>query len=167
MFKERPKINLKLTLIDWVLEAICLLSIVGIWLLTLVYYRELPEIIPIHYNLTGDVDSFGRKVNLLSLPSISTIIYLGLTILNKYPHTFNYPKSFTKENAREMYRATSQIMRLLKLVSILIFGMIILETIQTVNGNSDELKIWFTFSPFIFSLIPLIYILYFAKNKTK
>lgn len=167
MFKERPKINLKLTLIDWVLEAICLLSIVGIWLLTLVYYRELPEIIPIHYNLTGDVDGFGRKVNLLSLPSISTIIYLGLTILNKYPHTFNYPKSFTKENVREMYRATSRIMRLLKLVSTLIFGMIILETIQTVNGNSDELKIWFTFSPFIFSLIPLIYILYFAKNKTK
>jgi len=164
---NRPKANLKLTLIDWVLEAICLLSIVGIWLLTLVSYWELPEIIPIHYNITGDVDSFGRKINILSLPVISTIIYIALTILNKYPHTFNYSHNLTEENASAKYRITTQIIRIIKLISIFTFTWLVWETIQYVNENTERVKFWYNFIPLVFFLIPIIYILLLITNKTK
>ena len=67
--------------------------------MTVANYFELPEIIPTHYNEAGEADSYGDKLNILALPIISTLLFIGLTILNKRPHLFNYPSEITKENA--------------------------------------------------------------------
>jgi hypothetical protein len=64
--------------------------------LTVANYLELPEIIPIHYNEVEAAVSFGNKSNILALPITSTLLFIGLTILNKRPNVFNYPSEITK-----------------------------------------------------------------------
>ena len=149
--KDRPKLKPNLAPTDKIIEGIGWLAILGIWTLTLSHYTELPEIIPIHFNGAGEADRFGGKENILILPIVSTLLFIGMTVLNKYPHVFNYPTSITKENALSQYTNATRMIRFLKLIIVLIFGLIVFETIETANGNSDGLGVWFL--PLILGLI--------------
>lgn len=156
---NRPKIKPILTTTDKVIEFICWIALIGIWILTLTNYSALPETIPIHYNGVGEADGFGDKGNILTLPIISTILFIGLTILNKYPHVFNYPNTISEENALQQYTNATRLIRLLKLVIIIIFGLIVFKTIQNVNGNAEGLGVWFLPLTFGLIFIPMAYYL--------
>ena len=164
---DRPKIKLSLTPTDKIVEGIGWLAICGIWILALGNYADLPEIIPIHFNGFGEADRFGAKPNILILPIISTLIYIGMTVLNKYPHIFNYPTSITEKNALSQYTSATKMIRFLKLIMVLILGFIVFETIQIVNGKSDGLGVWFL--PIILGMIfiPIGYYLIKAKSTNK
>ena len=164
---QRPRIKLELRTSDKIIEGLGWLSVFGIWILTLLHYFEFPEIIPIHFNGRGKADGFGGKSNLLSLPIISTALFFGLTILNKKPHLFNYPSAITEENALQQYTNATRMLRALKLVIVVIFGLIVLRTIQNVNGTADGLGTWFL--PVIMAMIfiPIIYYLIKATGKKK
>jgi uncharacterized membrane protein len=116
---KRPRIKLQLNQTDKVLEIIGWISVFGIWALPLINYFDLPEIIPIHFNGAGKADRFGNKTHIFVLPIISTLLFIGLTILNKRPHVFNYPGQITKENAVHQYTYATRMMRVLKLVIVL------------------------------------------------
>ena len=128
---------------------------------------ELPEIIPTHYNATGKADGFGNKSNILVLPIISTVLFIGLTTLNKYPHIFNYPIEITEQNALHQYTNATRMMRVLKLVIVVIFGLIVFKTIQNVNGNADGLGTWFLPLTMGLIFIPIFYFLINANKKKK
>ena len=128
--KNRPKIKLKLNTTDKLIEIVGWIAVLGIWVLTIVNYFELPEIIPTHYNGTGKADGFGSRSTILVLPIISTILFIGLTVLNKYPHILNYATEITKENAVQHYANATRLLRFLKLIVVIVFGLIVLRTIQ-------------------------------------
>ena len=159
VISNRPKIKPNLTTTDKVIEFFGWIALIGIWTLTLTNYSTLPETISIHYNGTGEADGFGNKGNILTLPIISTILFIGLTILNKYPHVFNYPSTVTEENALQQYTNATRLIRFLKWAIVMIFGLIVFQTIQNVNGNADGLGIWFLPLTLGLIFIPIIYYL--------
>src|SRR5689334_19196218 len=112
---SRPKIKLKLSLADKVIEVAGFLALGFLWTLTVSNFSSLPEIIPTHFNGAGEVDDYGSKNMILILPVIATILFAGLTFLNKFPHLFNYPTEITGENAEKQYRSATRLMRCLKL----------------------------------------------------
>ena len=156
---KRPRIKLQLKQTDKVLEVVGWVSVFGIWALTLTNYSILPEIIPIHFNGAGKADGFGNKTHIFVLPIISTLLFIGLTILNKHPHIFNYPSQITKENAVDQYTNATRMMRVLKLVIVLLFGLIVFKTIQNVNGHADGLGTWFLPLTMGMIFIPILYFL--------
>jgi uncharacterized membrane protein len=97
--KERPKIKLELTTTDKILEMLGWASILAVWVLILATYTNLPDTIPIHYNGAGQADGFGEKNYIFILPLAATALFVGMTILNKFPHVFNYPINITPHNA--------------------------------------------------------------------
>ncbi|ERM90866.1 hypothetical protein O163_13565 [Caldanaerobacter subterraneus subsp. yonseiensis KB-1] len=67
--------------------------IILIWIFTFAIFGRLPAKIPIHWNISGQVDSFGPKHDIFILPSIITIIYfvmLCVPIID--PKRANYGK---------------------------------------------------------------------------
>jgi uncharacterized membrane protein len=166
---KRPRIELELTQTDKIVEILGWIMIFGIWILTLINYYDLPEIIPIHYDGARKADGFGNKANILTLPIVSTILFVGMTILNKYPHVFNYPSEITYENALHQYTNATRLIRYLKLTIVIIFGLIVYKTIQNVNGNADGLGTWFLPLTMGMIFIPIIFFLIRAskyKRKT-
>ncbi|PVW13901.1 DUF1648 domain-containing protein [Marixanthomonas spongiae] len=163
----RPKIKIKPTKTDKTLEIIGLFLLVGFWCMTIINYTKLPEVIPTHYNGMGEADGFGGKVNILILPIIATILFIGLTKLNKYPHLFNFPTKITPENALEQYTNATRMMRILKLVIVVIFGLIGFQTIRFANGQINGLGKWFLPMTMGLIFIPLIYFIAksFKRNK--
>ena len=163
---KRPRIKLQLNQTDKVLEIIGWISVFGIWALPLINYFDLPEIIPIHFNGAGKADGFGNKTHIFILPIISTLLFIGLTILNKRPHVFNYPGQITKENAVHQYTYATRMMRVLKLVIVLLFGLIVFKTIQNVNGHADGLGTWFLpFTIGVFIILTLYFLMMSMKDK--
>jgi uncharacterized membrane protein len=163
---KRPRIKLQLKQTDKIIEIVGWISVVGIWALPLINYFDLPEIIPIHFNGAGKADGFGNKTHIFILPIISTLLFIGLTILNKHPHIFNYPSQITKENAVDQYTNATRMMRVLKLVIVLLFGLIVFKTIQNVNGHADGLGTWFLpFTIGLFIMLTLYFLMMSMKDK--
>jgi|SRR5690554_3955229 len=161
---DRPKIKLQLSSTDKVMEAIGWIIVFGTWILVLISYSTLSEIIPIHYNGSGQADGFGKKINILTLPIVSTVLFIGLTVLNNYSHLFNYTSEITKENSIHQYTNATRLIRYMKLAIAIIFAYLVFMTIQNAKGNADGLGVWFL--PFTMGLL-FVPIFYFLINSNK
>lgn len=152
----KPKIKLNLSALDHKLELTAKIFLFVMWGLTLYTFLKLPATIPVHFNASGQADNYGNKLTLLLLPILATIIYLGLTKLNKYPHIFNYVTKITEDNAQRQYAIATRMMRFLKLAILIIFSAIILFTYLTTIGVTNGLGIWFLPLTFGLLLVPVI-----------
>ena len=141
--KTRPKIKLTPSPLDNKLELTSKIFLVVLWGLTLYALLKLPTTIPTHFNVSGQADDYGNKMTLLILPILATIIYFGLTQLNKYPHLFNYMTKISEDNAQKQYTIATRMLRFLKLAILLIFSLIILFTYLTTIGVTNGLGFWF------------------------
>ena len=157
MEEERPKIKLIPTTRDKLVEILGLLILIALWGYTISHFSNLPETIPTHYNAAGEADDFGGKTSIIRLPIIATLLFIGITVLNQYPHIFNYPTTITQDNALRIYTLATRMLRYLKLVFVTIFGGITFKTIQTASGESSGLGGWFLPLTAGLIFIPLIY----------
>ena len=110
---------------DQALEVVALLLFALLWVFSFVAHAALPDIIPTHFNMEGMVDGYGSKLHILSMAGVGTFIYLLLTIVNRYPHKFNYIRDITPENAANQYRRMTKLMRGIKVLLLTIFFVIL------------------------------------------
>ena len=140
---RRPRVKIPLTNIDWLTEIVgavfFILMIVYPWH----YFDQLPETIPIHYDGTGNPNGFGSKNELWNLVLVGSVLYLGITILNFFPHWFNYMTTITKENAAEQYRLSIIFMRRIKVLITIMFFEITYGTVQIALFNKESINAWF------------------------
>jgi uncharacterized membrane protein len=162
---ERPILKLKLTQTDLLLDRLAWAGLLFLWIFSIASYSSLPSIIPTHFNIKGDVDGYGSKITIWLIPSIVTIIVAGFTVLNKYPHIFNYLKPITPENAERQYALATRLLRFLKLIVVIIFSFIAIATILNVNKQKAGVGIWVLPALLAFIFIPIIIYFYKANKK--
>lgn len=141
--EKRPRIKIPLSLLDKILEVLCLTILVAGWLFVLWAYPRLPDQIPTHFDAAGQANDFGPKATLFYLPAISLVLYAGITILNRFPHHFNYLTEITEQNAMQLYTSATRFIRWLKTMVLLIFAAIIFFTCQASLSSSHQLGAWF------------------------
>ena len=163
--EARPKIKIALTLFDKRLEITGISLLVIMWILVVINYFKSPETVAIHFNLSGKPDGYGSKLTNLLLPLIATIIYLGLTQLNKYPHVFNYMTKITEENAARQYTVATKMIRILKTSIVLIFTIEILSVLLMTLGISNGIGIWSLPLTILMLAVPIIYAISQSLNK--
>jgi len=155
----RPRLQLKLSQTDKIIEGLAVIVLIFFWIYTLVSYKTLPKVIPTHFVADGKADGYGLKWTILTLPLIGLLFYIGLTILGRYPHKFNYPVEVTKANAEQLYRSGVQMLRMMKLMLILIFFVMTYQTVQSAKGGSNFITTNGLFIDFALLFIPLFYFL--------
>lgn len=157
---ERPRIPILPTIADILLEVVGIVFIVLSLVYIAMHYQNLPSEIPVHFNFAGEANNFGSKNNLLLLPAIGIGIFIGMTVLSKYPYIFNYPVEVTRRNVIRQYRLATRLIRWIKLETAVLFGLIVFETVQVANGQT-------VFVPgFIFFFLGMIFltvIIYLVK----
>jgi uncharacterized membrane protein len=137
--KSYPKIKLKRTTFDWAVEFIAFSFLTILIVLPLIFLKDLPEKIPIHFNLAGEPDGYGTRLSLWLLPITGAVMYLGMTIIEAFPHIYNYPVEITSENAVTQYRLGTRLIRILKTVILIIFSFLSYQTIKTALGHTAGL----------------------------
>jgi uncharacterized membrane protein len=138
----KPRIKISLNKIDWMLETTGALALIALILVTIYGYRVLPENIPLHFNLTGEADGFGSKQSILIIPIATLVMYLALTILERFPHKFNYMLEITAENAERQYRNMHYMMKILKVYIVFLFLYVTNMIVQIGSGNLRSLSNW-------------------------
>lgn len=159
--RMRPALNIELTQGDKFLDNLSIVLLLGIWALILKYYSDLPAVIPVHYNVAGEADAFGPRWFILILPTVSTLIYGGLTWLNRNPHRFNYPVKITEENAPRQYMLAMRMIRGVKLAVLLVLGYGTFRMLNGAMGKVEGLGAWFVPLSIGFIFLPIL--LYIMK----
>ena len=78
------------------LDGFSVALVIVLWSYTILNFRKLPEIIPIHFDLEGKPDNYGAKYFIFFLPIIGSLIYFFLSFNIKEIN--NYPVEITQEN---------------------------------------------------------------------
>jgi uncharacterized membrane protein len=162
----QPRIKIKLTLPDWIIEFIAISFLIILIAIPLIYYNSLPDMIPVHFNAAGLPDGFGSKSTLWILPLTSVFLYLLLTVLEAFPHIYNFPVKITPGNAVIQYRLATRLIRILKTVLLILFSFISYKTIKTATGDTTGLGKAFlpVFLLITFGVI-IIYIVHSLNNR--
>ncbi|HZG24209.1 MAG TPA: DUF1648 domain-containing protein [Chitinophagaceae bacterium] len=164
----RPRIKLPLSRADRVVETASWLILIFLWAWVSIHYLKLPKVIPIHFNVEGQISNYGNKLVIFILPAIATMIFTIMTILNRYPYLFNYPIAINSENALRQYTNSTRMIRYLKLSVVTIFTLIVLFTNRAATGRSTEPGWWFLILIQALIWIPVIYFIRRSfKNKPK
>lgn len=120
---------MRLSLTDKVAEILGWILLGILWCMAVYSYGRLPEIIPVHYR-HGVADGYGDKSGIFDLPIVGTVLFIALTVLNRFPHIFNYVEEITSENAESQYYSMTRILRFLKLFMVGIFILIVFKTVK-------------------------------------
>jgi len=163
---SRPIIKIALKRKDYILEAVALIAIIGLITIPFIYYQQLPDIIPNHFNAKGKPDSYGSKAVIWLYPTIGLLLYLGLTAVSRIPHRFNYPVKITEENAYYQYKNAVKLTRTIKLFCALIFLYLTHKTVTTALGDEAGLGAYFLplFLGLIFTTLA-VYVVNAVRNK--
>ena len=150
--------KIKNNLADKIMEAICLVLMVGIVLYLMITWGNIPDKVPMHYDWAGNVDRWGSKGELLFLPIMTWLMYGFLSVVGLFPGAWNTGVKVTEENQVRVYRVIKYLINSLKLIVVLDFSYM---TINTIIGRN--LPVWFlpvflglTFGDLIFWLVKLV-----------
>ena len=92
------------------------------------------------------------NTHLLVLCILSTLLFIGIGQLLRYPHLLNYPVKITEQNALRQYTLSTRFLRYLKMIIVLIFFGVGLNIII----SPEQLQPWVAFVVLGLTIIPLI-----------
>jgi uncharacterized membrane protein len=164
---ERPRLKIELNQTDEIVELAGWLLIVILWGMSLYSYANLPDKIPTHFNFAGQPDKWGSRNTFFLLPVVGTLVFTGLTVLNKYPHVFNYPVKITNENALSQYTNATRMLRWLKLSLAIIWCLINLITYSVAKEKINRFSFGLLPIPLVLILVPTVYFTVKAKRMNK
>lgn len=139
-------------------EIVCLLLLVGIWIYLFLNWDHIPDQIPGHYNAAGEIDRMGRKGELLVLPIISWLMYLGMTAVGFFPQFWNTGVAVTEENRERVYRVLKNMMSTLKLIVVAVFVYLTINSSKSVSLPVLFLPVFLIlmFGSIIFFIVKLV-----------
>lgn len=158
-FEKRQKLKIYLTKIDLFFEVVGWGVLVAMWLVVLLNYSNLPDTIPVHYNELGIIDGYGHKSSIWMLLVVASCLFIGMTILNKFPLICNYLTVIRQDNELRQYTIVTKMIRYAKFILVIIFGYLAFKTIRIALGIGNELGHFFM--PLMIGLIFIPFIYYF------
>jgi uncharacterized membrane protein len=102
--------------------------------------KSLPERIPTHFDAAGNPNGWGAASTLLFLPAVAVGIYLLITVVSRFPASFNYPVKVTEESRARLEALTLQMLAWLKLELACLFAWIQWFIIQSVRQGHGHLS---------------------------
>jgi len=164
MKSERPRIKVPFEAVDTIIEIASITLLILMWSYCIIKFPELQDTIATHFNAAGAPDDYGSKHTVWIVPIIATVMYIGLFILNKYPHIHNYMVNITEENALKNYRFSTRLLRVVNFLCVLLMAYITYMIIESALGTKLKMGSWFI--PLVIStsiILPIILIIYMKK----
>lgn len=167
MAEKRPHLYIAPLKLDKRLELAGWTVILASWLLVGLSFSKLPDLIPVQYDFQGRVTHWGAKIRIFLLPVISTLLFIGITLLNRHPHLLNYPVNITSRNAFRYYTIATRFNRYVKLLITLVFFIISMRTIEMAHGHSGQFGFWSVPIILVLFVFPMTTLLVYLFRKER
>jgi len=100
---------------------------------------RLPDTIPSHFTMKGDVNGYGSKYILWSGCIIAFVMYVLLFVMERYPRLH---KKYSEKNRQEQYRLTVKLIRYLRLGLMIFFTALIYFMVQSAQLQMIEYSVY-------------------------
>lgn len=102
--------------------------------------------IPTHFDVSGHPNGWGTPWVLLFLPIAATVLYVLMTLVARYPGSFNYPARVTRANLRRLQALALQMIAWLKAEVVWLLALIQISVVHAARtGHSGG--IWAALMP--------------------
>lgn len=136
---NRPKLEIPATIFERVLDGAAIGAFVWIVAYLVSVWGILPEQVPAHYNGAGEVDRWGAKWELVMLPVIAAVLWVGMTFLEQHPEWHNYMTELHERNIEFQYRNSRMMLNVLKNLIVHAFSYLSYRTTQVALGETDSI----------------------------
>ena len=104
-FYENPKIpRYPNTGFQKTLNLFSILALVLAFLYPFLKWDQIPDTIITHWGFSGQPDGWGPKGTIWIIPAVSLLLYLPLTILERFPSVWNVPVRTTQRDQKWVYQ---------------------------------------------------------------
>jgi uncharacterized membrane protein len=138
---QRPLIATRHTQIGTALDLMGMIGLIVSFVIAILAWSSLPEIIPVHFGLNGQADGWGNKAIFWIFPFLNLVVFGSFTWLRRYPHTFNYPVRITAQNAQIQYQIAINLLNWLKTEFVWLFVYIEWQIINSSRLNNPALNV--------------------------
>ncbi len=151
---KRPKPNLYVK----TLNIVSFLIISGSFITTFIMWNGIPNQIPTHFNVAGQIDNYGDKINIIVILCVGLALWFLISLITLI---LKIPNIGIK--AKE-YQILNSMFAIIKLIAVILFGIV-----AVFMAVSMPLPSWFTkLSALLFiSIIIFFIILLFVKTRNK
>lgn len=124
--------------LDKLMNRMSLLVLLGTAVFLVLYWKDIPQKVPMHFNAAGEIDRWGSKAELLILPVIAWLLYLLMTVVEQFPGAWNTGVKVTEENRERVYALLGHMLSTLKFLIMVMFVWITLWC-----ALAKPLSVWF------------------------
>ena len=160
----RPRLKVAKRPFDHIVDYIGNVAVSLMIALPIIYWNQLPDIIPSHFNFAVEPDDYGSKWVVVTLPLIGIILFTAMRWIVTKPHIFNYATMITEENAEAQYTMVTRLLRVVNTIVASIFAYLTYAMIHTALGNMSGPGNQFVIILIVLTLgLPLTYLI--AANR--
>lgn len=110
-----------------IMNIIGFLALLGSTLFVIIMWSQIPDHIPTHYNFAGEADGYGGKGSLIFMMVLAWFMFILITILMRFPNTWNMPVKVTAENKARLYSITRAMLEVIKMLISLLFAVMLIN----------------------------------------
>ena len=115
-FYENPRIlRYPNTGFQKALNLFSILVLILSFLYPLLKWNQIPDTIITHWGFSGQPDGWGPKGTIWIIPVFSLVLYLPLTIMERFPSIWNVPVRTTHKNQKWVYQNIKTMLILMKI----------------------------------------------------
>lgn len=128
--------------IEVMFEVASLLALVTCWAVLIRDWASIPDIAPIHFDISGKPDRVARRRWLFIVPVVALLLYVGLGLVRMMdPQSMNYPVRITPENAERQFAIGRSVMTSLRVVVLLFLAYLSLNMVRVATGKKPGLGV--------------------------
>jgi len=101
--------------------------------------QRLPERIPTHFDAAGNANGWGSPAMLLLLPVVAVALYLAISVVSRFPASFNYPVRVAPEKRRRLEELTLDMIAWIKMELACLFATLQWWMIQAARSGEGRL----------------------------
>jgi len=119
---------------DTISDIVSLGCIIGVILYLILTWDKIPNEIPGHYNGAGEIDKITSKSSLIVLQVVTIIMYLFLSIIEKFPQMWNVGGvKITEQNEGLIYRTSKNLLVSVKMIIVVAFSYLTINSSKGTN----------------------------------
>ncbi len=130
-----PK-RLPLSLLDKIMIGVSALLVVLALARLAMVYGDLPEVIPSHYGLNGEVDGTSGKPTLLILGGVDVLCWAAVVASNFFPQAINVPVFLLRRSGEEIIQGTRVLLNVIAILCAGLFWYLLEATVQIALGSA-------------------------------
>lgn len=128
--------------LEIVLEFASLAGLMLGWAVLIRNWASIPDIAPIHFDITGKPDRVARRRWLFIVPVVALLLYMGIGLVRMMdPQSMNYPVRITPENAERQFAIGRSVMTSLRVVILLFLAYLSLNMVRVATGKKPGLGV--------------------------